>query len=108
MFAVIWVEEFTVQEFTVIPEPKLHPTPVWKFVPAKTTLRVAPRAPEFGVAEVSVGAGSVADWRTSTQARSAVGIVPCWLAPTSIARLGFVSVIVVLPSDVHVLPPSSE
>ena len=39
MFAVICVEELKVQEFTVVPEPKLHEGLLRKFVPVKTMLK---------------------------------------------------------------------
>jgi len=57
ILAVSWVAELNVQEFTVIPAPKLHVAPDWKLDPAKTTDKVLFCCPLFGVAEVSEGGG---------------------------------------------------
>ena len=38
MLAVSWVAELKVQEFTVIPAPKLQVAPLWKLLPVSTTL----------------------------------------------------------------------
>src|SRR2546423_6423317 len=58
MLAVSCVPELNVQEFTVIPAPKLQPAPLWKLLPPITTLgKLCPCAPEFGLTELTVGAG---------------------------------------------------
>ena len=44
----------------------------------------------------------------SAQAKSATGVVPLWSDPTMMASLGLFKDIVVLPVEVHVLPPSVE
>src|SRR5436190_23507615 len=38
MLAVSWVAELNVQEFTVMPAPKLQVAPLWKLLPAVMTL----------------------------------------------------------------------
>ena len=63
MLAVSCVLELNVQEFTVIPEPKMQVAPFKKFVPANTTFNVCPWPPELGVAEVKVGGGPT-NWVT--------------------------------------------
>jgi hypothetical protein len=58
IFTVICVALLTVEEFTVIPEPKLTVlTPATKFVPMRVTFFVSPLTPVAGLALASVGAG---------------------------------------------------
>ena len=56
ILAVIWVELLTVNEFTVISEPKLMGVAPVRYVPVMITAdKVCPWMPEFGDAEVTVG-----------------------------------------------------
>src|SRR6267143_2349982 len=62
MLAVSCVAELKVQEFTVIPAPKLQVAPLWKLLPVITTLgRLCPSAPEFGLTELAEGGGGADD-----------------------------------------------
>ena len=58
IFAVSWVEELNVQEFTVMPAPKLQDAPLWKLLPLMITLgKFCPCVPEFGLTVLTVGGG---------------------------------------------------
>src|SRR5438270_12998964 len=58
IFAVSWLEEPNVQEFTVMPAPKLQVAPLWKLLPVMLTPgKLWPCAPEFGLTEFTLGGG---------------------------------------------------
>ncbi|PYU07991.1 MAG: hypothetical protein DMG34_02755, partial [Acidobacteria bacterium] len=51
--------ELNVQEFTVMPAPKLQVAPLWKLLPAMMTLgKLCPCAPELELTEVTEGGGA--------------------------------------------------
>ena len=59
ILAVSCAEELNVQEVTVTPAPKLHVAPLWKLLPVMVTVgRFCPCTPEFGLTELTAGAGA--------------------------------------------------
>ena len=55
MLAISCDAELNVQALTVMPVPKLHVAPLWKFVPEIVTLRFCPCNPLFGVIPLIAG-----------------------------------------------------
>ena len=43
----------------LMPEPKPHVAPLWKFVPVTTAVTVAPRVPLLGFAALTIGGGGL-------------------------------------------------